>query len=312
MTRLSPQRVLFLVGPTASGKSRLSLDIADLIDIEIVSADSRQVYRTMDIGTAKPSREELGRVAHHLIDIRMPSEACNAGEYGRLARDAIASILARKKTPAVIGGSGLYIRAIADGVFEGYFRDDAIREKLNAQAEHEGMESLYKRLSNIDPDAAAKIHPNDRKRVVRALEVWELSRQPITHIQKTRTTPGNFEACFYGLEWSRAELHRRIEERVESMVQSGLVREVQTLKDTGYGPELNALDSVGYKEVFQFLDGGLSFGEMVLLIKQRTRRFAKRQMTWFRKDKRIRWIPLAEPVNWKDVANRVVSDFQGH
>ena len=305
-----PQRVLFLVGPTASGKSRLSLDIAEWIDIEIVSADSRQVYRTMDIGTAKPFREELERIPHHLIDTCMPDEAFSAGAYGRLAREAIASILARGKTPVVVGGSGLYLRAVADGVFEGPFRDDAVRERLNAEAEREGTESLYERLSKIDPDAAARIHPNDRKRLVRALEVFELSRQPITYIQKTRTAPGDFEARFYGLDWPRVQLCRRIEERVDRMVQSGLVREVQILKEKGFGPELNALDSVGYKEVFQFLEGGMSFGEMVLLIKQRTRRFAKRQMTWFRQDERIQWIPLEEPVNWKDLAERVVRDFQ--
>lgn len=302
-------RVLFIVGPTASGKSRLALEIACMLGGEIVSADSRQIYKCMDIGTAKPGPEERSRAPHHLIDFLLPDALFSAGEFGRMARSKIEEIASRKKTALVVGGSGLYIRAAADGVFESRYRDEGVRTKLKHQAESSGAEALHRRLAEIDPDAAGKIHPNDLKRIVRALEVYELSGEPISQIRKTRTKPGSFEPVFFGLDWKRADLYGRIDERVDEMIRNGLVQEVMKLKDMGYGPECNALDSVGYREVFQYFNGKISFDEMVSLVKQNTRRFAKRQLTWFRADKRIRWIAVSEPGDWKELGVKVVRDF---
>jgi tRNA dimethylallyltransferase len=304
-----PEHVLFIIGPTASGKSRLAIEIVRLLDGEIVSADSRQIYQFMDIGTAKPSLEDRRRVPHHLIGIRTPDTVFSAGEFGSLARTTIDDVLMRKKIPIVVGGSGLYVQALTDGVFQGNYRDKAVRQKLNFQAERDGLDALYLRLGEIDPDAARKIHPNDQKRIVRALEVYELTHQSITYMQKTKTKPADFTPRLYGLDWPRAQLYRRIELRVDAMIRDGLVREVENLERMEYTTELNALDSVGYKEAFQYLQGALSFEDMVLLIKQNTRRFAKRQMTWFRRDQRIRWIPVSEPVDWDRLASDVVRDF---
>ena len=272
---------------------------------EIVSADSRQVYRHMDIGTAKPSPEEREKIPHHCIDIRDPDEFFSAGEYGKLARRIVSEILTRGRLPIVVGGSGLYIRALVDGVFSGDFRDPVLRMKLNRQADEMSLECLYDRLRQIDPVAAQKIHPNDRKRIVRALEVCELSGRPVSKIQEEKTEPADFVPEFWGLRWPREVLYRRIEERVDRMMDAGLVKEVERLLGNGYGPELNSLDSVGYKEVFGYLDGNTTLAETVALIKQNTRRFAKKQMTWFRRDRRIQWIDVEEPVDCDGVVGRI-------
>jgi len=309
LTDSAAKRVLFIIGPTASGKSRLALCIARLIPSEIVSADSRQVYKAMDIGTAKPSREDMTAVRHHMVDILTPDVSFSAGEYSRLARRAVDGILERRRLPIVVGGSGLYIRALADGMFEGFYTDEAVRAGLKNRVRIEGLASLYRQLEDVDPAAARKIHPNDQKRILRALEVFILSGEPISKIQRLHTEPSDFESRFYGLDWPRPQLTRRIHDRVDAMVRSGLVTEAETLKGMGYGMEHNALDSVGYKEAFQYLEGNLTLEDMVRLIQRNTRRFAKRQMTWFRGDARVRFLPVSEPVNWDGLAERVLSDF---
>lgn len=307
MTERKKSKVLLIVGPTASGKTRLSLQIARRCGGEIVSADSRQVYRYMDIGTAKPTPQELAFVPHHCIDIKDPDAFFSAGEYGRMARRIIDDILARGHTPIVVGGSGLYLRALVDGVFAGNYRDTALRNKLNEQAREEGLAFLYHRLCAVDPESCRKIHPNDQKRIVRALEVYEISGEPISRIQAKQTEPAGFDACFWGLRWPRQVLYRRVNDRVEAMVRAGLVEEVQKLRQMGYGLEYNSLNSVGYKEVFDYLDGRATLEKTVRLVQQNTRRFTKKQLTWFRKDSRIRWIDLEEPVNWDDIAQYILN-----
>ena len=302
----SNKQVLFIVGPTASGKTQLSIQVTKKCIAEIVSADSRQVYRYMDIGTDKPTASERKTVPHHCIDIRDPDDYFSAGEYGKLTRGIISEIFLRSRLPIVVGGSGLYIRALVDGVFAGNYRDASIREKLKRRADEEGLAALYRRLSDIDPDAVKKIHPNDKRRIMRALEVYEISGQPISRIQATKTEAADFLPVFWGLRWPREVIYKRIEERVDRMVDSGLVQEVKRLRGMGYGLQNNSLHSVGYKEIVDHVEGRTTLQEAVQLIKQNTRRFAKKQLTWFRQDDRIQWIDVQEPIDWNVLAQTVL------
>jgi tRNA dimethylallyltransferase len=277
---------------------------------EIVSADSRQVYRCLEIGTAKPLESEMQGVTHHCIDIRNPDEIFSAGEYGKMARQIISEIYSRNHLPIICGGSGLYIRALVDGMFSDASRDPEIRKKVKEEAEEKGLAELYNRLVKIDPEAAEKIHPNDRKRILRAIEVYEITGQPISVVQKENTRSSGFTAHFWGLKWPRPILYQRINERVDAMLEKGLVEEVQGLKAKGWGPELNALDSVGYKELFAHFRGEIEYEEAVELIKRNTRRFAKKQMIWFRRDSRIQWVDMEEPVDWQGIAQRILADLE--
>jgi len=300
------QKVIVIVGPTASGKTTVSLKVASLCQGEIVSADSRQVYRHMDIGTAKPTPGEIGDIPHHCIDIRNPDERFSAGEYGLEARQIISEIFLRGNTPVIVGGSGLYVQALIDGVFNGNYRDLQLRKRMKEHAVDKGLSDLYKRLCSLDPVAAQRIHPNDARRIIRALEVVELSGQPISQLQARKTEPGSFVPVFWGLEWNREELYCRINKRVDHMLQAGLVQEVKKLKAMGYTHEDNSLDSVGYKEILAFLEGTYTIEEAIQYVKQNSRRFAKRQLTWFRRDSRIHWIHLEKPVAWDHIANTIL------
>jgi tRNA dimethylallyltransferase len=309
---LSHQPVLVVVGPTASGKTRLSLSIAKIGDGEIVSADSRQIYRYLEIGTAKPSKNEMEGIPHHCIDIINPDESFSAGAYGKYARHIVSEIHARRHLPIVVGGSGLYIRALVDGIFWEECKDPELREKLKEEAEKKGLNILYQRLCKVDPEAAEKIHTNDKKRIIRALEVYEITGQPISRMQKEKTQPADFSTHFWGLRWPREVLYQRINKRVDTMLEKGLVEEVKQLQSQGLGPALNALDSVGYKEIFAFLQGECSYGEAIEQIKRNTRRFAKKQLVWFRGDRRIRWIDMEAPVDWRGIARQILSELKGH
>lgn len=303
---MSKAKIPILVGPTASGKTDLSLRIAERLSFEILSADSRQVYRHMDIGTAKPTEEERRRVPHHCIDIADPDAVFSAGQYGMLARGIVRGILSRNKTALVVGGSGLYIRALVDGIFHGNFRDEGVRRRLNEEAEGLGLESMHRCLRDVDPVAAGRIHPNDRRRIIRALEVCAISGRPLSRLQKEGTEPADFDPLFFGLNWPRDVLYERIERRVDRMMEKGLVDEVRKLKETGYSPAHNAMDSVGYREIFHHLDGRITLEEAVALIKKNTRRFAKRQMTWFRSDRRIEWMEVRDSMEFDGMADRIV------
>jgi tRNA dimethylallyltransferase len=298
--------VYIIIGPTASGKTSLSIHLAQQLNGEIVSADSRQFFRYMDIGTAKPTIQEREQVIHHCIDILDPDAYFSAGEYCHLARKIIYEILDRKTYPIVVGGSGLYIQSLVDGIFPGKYKDQKIREKLKRDAAEKGIHYLYNRLKQVDSYAAQHIHPNDQKRLIRALEVYEITSFPISQMQKNQTESAHFEPIFWGLNWPRDVLYKRINQRVDTMIQNGLIDEVVTLQRMGYGPDLNSLDSVGYKEVFAYLNHKIKYEEMIDLIKRNTRRFAKRQMTWFGRDTRIHWIDLVQPVDWSSIVDRVL------
>jgi tRNA dimethylallyltransferase len=304
------RKVLAIVGPTASGKTKLSIIVAEKIGGEIISADSRQVYRYMDIGTAKPSKEERERVKHYFIDELNPDEEFNAGVFGERGREIIEDIFSRGKVPIVVGGSGLYVKSLIDGFFEGPAGDWELREILYRKAEQLGKGALYEELKKVDPASAEKIHPNNLKRVIRALEVYYLTGKPISQLQSEMKPEINFETVQIGLNWDRKKLYKRIEERVDMMIEQGLIEEVKRLRELGYDKNLNALQTVGYKEVFDYLDGIISYDRMIYLIKRNSRRYAKRQLTWFRQDKRIIWIDVDERTDFNELADKVIDIYK--
>jgi tRNA dimethylallyltransferase len=285
--------ILVVCGPTATGKTGLMFEIAERsYPIEIVSADSRQIFRYMDVGTAKPSSEELQRLPHHMIDICDPDEEYNAGRYGKDARQQIEAVYRRKNVPVVVGGSGLYLHSLIDGLFEGEARDPEVKKRLQARADEEGLGVLYDELQKVDPESAAKIHPNDRQRIVRALEAFYVSGQPISELRKRLRVETGLEPIFVGLTMEREALYRRIDERVLQMVRKGLVEEVVRLREMGYHRELQSQKTVGYQEIHAYLDGEIPLEVAIERIQRNTRRFAKRQFTWFKREQRILWFPV--------------------
>lgn len=299
-------RVLFLVGPTGVGKTEVALQLAPRLDAEIVSADSRQVYRHLNIGTAKPSPEDLARVPHHLIDLLDPDEDYNAGFFARDGRRVIDDILGRGHLPLVVGGSGLYIRALVDGFYDANVRDPELKRVLQERAAREGTPRLHAELAAVDPQTAARLHPNDTQRVIRALEVIQLTGRPFSELQSRENVPADFDPFFVGLQRQRSELYAMIDARVEAMIRAGLVEEVRGLQKLGYGPQLNALQTVGYREVFQFLRGEIGEEEMIAEIKKNSRRYAKRQLTWFRRDPRIVWIDVTGETDAAVISERIL------
>ncbi len=295
--------VLFIVGPTGIGKTTLSIELAKRMDGEIVSADSRQVYKYMTIGTAKPTSEELAAVPHHFIDIKTPDEYYSAGQFGSEARVCIAEIQKRQKQPLVVGGSGLYIRALVDGLFEPQIADELVKANLKKEANEHGIKALYEKLKGVDPKTAGKLHSTDSQRIMRALEVFQVTGEPFSSFIDMKPRPADFEPRIIGLSLDRSELYAGIEKRVDGMLQLGLVDEVKELQRMGYGSDLNSLQSVGYREAFLYLDRKLNISEMTVLIKQKTRNYAKRQMTWFKKDKRIHWIDVGESGSLDETAD---------
>ncbi len=304
------RKVLVLIGPTASGKTPVSLRIARQLDAEILSADSRQMYKLMDIGTAKPTREERGTIKHYFIDDRMPDEDFNAGMFGKLGREIIDDILRRKKVPLVVGGSGLYIHALVDGLFDGPSADDEFQKYIWQRMEDEGSEKLLAELKTIDPESAEGMLPSNKKRIVRALEVYHLTGIPLSEMQKQSRISISFNPVFVGLNWERSVLYDRINKRVDAMMEAGLVDEVKNLLAKGYSRKTNALQTVGYREVFDFLDEKTTDRRMVELIKQNSRRYAKRQLTWFRHDERIKWLEVEREEDFESVAREIVTYFE--
>ena len=258
--------LIAIVGPTASGKSALGILLAERISGEIISADSRQIYKYLDIGTAKPAPKDLQHISHHFINILYPDQDYSAGEYGKQARAKIVEVLAQGKQPILIGGSGLYVRAVIDGFFEGPGKNEEIREQLEAEARVLGAEALYEKLKQIDPDSATKMDATKIRRIIRALEVYYITGQPISKLHSLQVTKPPFEFMQFGLEWERQQIYDRINRRVNEMITAGFVEEVKDLLSRGYTRRINALNTVGYKEVFDYLEGKVSESEMVELI----------------------------------------------
>jgi tRNA dimethylallyltransferase len=282
--------LVVILGPTASGKTALSLHVAEQLQGEIVSCDSVAVYRELEIGTAKPSKEERRRVPHHLIDIAGPEELVTAGDYSRLARQAIGEIAAREHLPIVVGGSGLYLRALLEGLFAGPPRSEELRIRLRERATERGTGYLHKLLRRIDPAAAQTIHANDVPKVVRALEVSISARTPMTGLwQQGRNALQGFRILRIGLNPNREALYQRINQRAREMFSTGLLDETRMLIDR-YGSSLWPLNSLGYKQAMQHLRGELSLEQAIIAAQQGHRNYAKRQMTWFRREPEVHWI----------------------
>ena len=282
-------RVVALVGPTGAGKTELGIALAQHFDAEIVNADSRQVYRRLDIGSAKPTPEQQAAVRHHLIDVVDPDESFDCARFRQLALAAIADITARGKRVLVVGGTGLYIKVLRSGVFEGPSRDPILRHQLEA-AEAQSPGTLHARLRSVDPDSAARLHAHDRMRLIRALEVFELTGRPISVWQREHAFRDQaLSLRTLALQLPRAELYRRINARCTEMVRVGLIEEVRQLFAAGYAPQLPSLQSPGYREVGEYVRGVCDLATAVARMAQATRHLAKRQLTWFRGNRETIW-----------------------
>jgi tRNA dimethylallyltransferase len=298
-----------IVGPTAVGKTEVSIEVALKLDGEIISADSMQIYKYMDIGTAKPTLEERKGVPHHMVDIIYPDEEFSVAEFKALAEKFIADIHSRGKIPILTGGTGLYVNAVCYGyTFSSFDKDESLRRQLKVEAEKYGNEYLYSKLKQIDPKAAEKIHPNNLRRVIRALEVYIKTGVPFSHFEELTKKRGSpYELLIFGLTRPREELYERINKRVQKMIENGWVDEVKKLLEMGYTKELNSMQALGYRQIIDYLEGRITLQEAIHLISRDTRRYAKRQYTWFRKDKNIIWFDISKEGKEKIIENIIKS-----
>lgn len=298
-----------IVGPTCSGKTSLSLILAKNLNTEIISADSRQVYKKIDIGTAKPAKDQLINVKHHFIDELNLDEEFNASYFEKKAEIILSILLNNNKIPIVVGGSGLYIKALVDGITETADTDEKIRKELLEIKKNYGLEYLYKELQKVDPQSASSMLPQNWKRVIRALEVFKLTGKPIWQHHLTQNPKKKFDFYQVGLLWEREKLYQNINDRVDKMFNDGLVEEVKKILSEGYSKKLNSLNTVGYKEVINYLDGRITLDQAIELVKRNTRRYAKRQMTWFNADKRIHWYKIESLNQITDLAKQIEKDL---
>ena len=287
------KKILVIVGPTASGKTRLAVELAKEHNGEVVSADSMQIYRGMDIGTAKPTAEEMGGVPHHMIDVADPWEDFSVARYVEMAAACVDGILARGKLPIVAGGTGLYVDSLLSGrTFAAFSPESPLRKELERELEEKGGEAMLAELAQVDPEAAARLHPNDHKRIVRALEVYRSTGKTITeHNRETQNLPPRYDALTIGLNFrDRADLWERIDRRVDQMAEAGLEQEVRGLLSSGLSPACTAMQAIGYKEFTAAVEGTMTWREAEELVKLRSRQYAKRQLTWFRRNQETRWL----------------------
>lgn len=297
--------LIIISGPTAVGKTNVAIAMAEPVGAEIISADAMQVYRHMDIGTAKPTREQRRRVRHHLIDVVDPDQLFSAALFKTTGETVIQDLHQKGRPVFLVGGTGLYIKALTRGLFPAQQQDGAIRKRLRQEAETFGLQALYQRLQKVDPGAAQKIHPNDTYRIMRALEVHEATGQPISGLQRNHGFEDvQYRTLHIGLTLDRNVLYDRINRRVDLMLASGLVEEVRGLLDQGYSSSLKSMRSIGYRHVADYLEGRVAWDEMVRLFKRDTRHYAKRQLTWFKADPDIEWI---QPDQIDEIRQRIDS-----
>ncbi|MEN8192824.1 MAG: tRNA (adenosine(37)-N6)-dimethylallyltransferase MiaA [Bacteroidota bacterium] len=304
------RRVVVIVGPTCSGKTYLSLNLATKLKSKIISADSRQIYKYMDIGTAKPTDEEQKKIKHYFINDLLPDTSFNVSKFEDQSFKIIEEYFLHDQMPIVVGGSGLYIKALVDGIFSEVDTDEEFREKLLEEKNEFGNEYLYQKLVDVDKVGADTMLPQNWKRVIRALEVFHLTGEPIWKFHQKHKRETDIQFVQYGLQWERELLYQNINNRVDKMISDGLVDEVKSILAKGYSPELNSLNTVGYKEIIAYLSDEYDIDRAIELIKRNTRRYAKRQMTWFRKDERIKWFKINREEDLDKIANSIIKDIE--
>ena len=306
--------IICIAGPTASGKTALAVALAKELNGEVVSCDSMYVYRRMNIGTAKPSEEEMEGIVHHMIDVAEPDEDFSVSKYCEMAAPIVDDIIARGKTAIIAGGTGLYMDSLIKGNDFAPFPSTGMREKLETQADEQGMEAMLELLRSIDPDSAARLHLSDRKRIIRALEVYYETGETITaHNLKTQAIPPRYNPLWLGLDFAdRAELYRRIDLRVDIMLRQGLAEEIRTLLASGIPNKCTAMQAIGYKEFVAALEGACTIEEAADEVRKASRHYAKRQLTWFRRNKNIHWLTRSAEESADEIirrARQVITDF---
>ncbi|MCA1009317.1 tRNA (adenosine(37)-N6)-dimethylallyltransferase MiaA [Halobacillus halophilus] len=302
--------VISVVGPTAVGKSKLGVEIAKRFGGEVISGDSMQIYKSMDIGTAKVTEQEMQGIPHHLVDIKEPDESFSVAEFQNKVQSLIRTISSRGKVPVIVGGTGLYIQAtLYNFNFSEEKRDEQVIKRLEKEASEYGMEALYQRLQSVDPEQAEKVHPNNERRVLRALEVYETTGKVMSDYQKQQSNESPFRPVIVGLEMEREELYNRINRRVDQMVEEGLIAEVKCLYDKGY-EHTQAMKAIGYKEFIPYFNGEYNVDRAVELLKRNSRRYAKRQYTYFRNKMNVRWYLISEQ-EYEEKFETILNDLAG-
>ena len=302
-----PPKILVISGPTASGKTALAVELALRCGGEVVSADSMQIYRRMDIGTAKPTAEEMDGIPHHMIDVADPEEDFSVARYVELASACVDNILSRGKLPIVAGGTGLYVDSLLSGrTFAAFSPESSLRRELEEELAERGGEAMLAELAKVDPEAAARLHPNDHKRIVRVLEVYRSTGKTISqHNRETRSLPPRYQALTIGLNFQdRADLWERIDARVDQMAANGLEREVRELLSSGLSPRCTAMQAIGYKEFVAAVERTMTWREAEELVKLRSRQYAKRQLTWFRRNPEAHWLLWEKNPNFGNARQR--------
>ena len=298
-----------LIGPTAIGKTALSIELAKKLNGEIISADSMQIYKHMDIGSAKITKAEMKEITHHLIDIVTPDQEFTVANFRDNAKTLIKDINSREKLPIIAGGTGLYVNSLVyDLKFTEVSPDENIRERLESLANKYGNEYLHQELEKIDAPSAEKISINDRKRIIRAIEIYEVTNKPMSqHNNNFRKPIEDFNLVMVGLNMDRADLYNRINQRVDVMISEGLIAEVEKLISMGYNKDLVSMQGIGYKEIIMYLEGNISLSKAIELIKQGTRNYAKRQLTWFKKDNRIKWFNIDNYLELNNLCQDIIN-----
>ena len=309
----TPRALVALVGPTAVGKSQVAVHLAKALQTEVLTADSRQVYRGMDIGTEKPSLEERGGIPHRLIDLVEPDQPFNVGMYRRAALEEIERLYRSRRLPLVVGGTGLYVRALIRGLWDGPSADRQLRDRLTDEAKRKGSAYLHQELARVDPDLAARLHPHDAVKIIRGLEVYRVLGRPLSEVHAQHGfQDGGFSPLVVGLTRERPALYRRVEERVEEELTKGLVRETRALLDRGYGRHLPSMKGLGYRQIAGYLAGEYDYTEAVRLLKRDTRHFAKRQLTWFRQEAGLIWLTIRDGETAEQVVERMLLVIREH